>query len=132
MKVSLTRTYRSPKGNPVFVYKVDGKAADLDSFRLAQGKYYREDDQGSPLWFTTRCIGNQGTLIITKNNKVVPDMSAFDQAASIASQYGGDFGQELAKATVNQILGQGSPAPSASEDAPEAEQAPADDDDAEA
>lgn len=105
MKINLTRTYRSPKGNPVFVYTVAGNSKDLESFRAIQGQYYREDDNGNPLWFTTRCVGNTGTLIITQNDKIVPDMSAFDQAASIASQYGGDFGQELAKATVAQILG---------------------------
>ena len=39
-------------------------------------------------------------------------MSAFDQAASIASQYGGNFGQELAKQAAQSILGvSGSSAP---------------------
>lgn len=32
-------------------------------------------------------------------------MSAFEQAASLAKQYGGNFGQELAKAAVANILG---------------------------
>jgi len=35
----------------------------------------------------------------------VPDMSAFDQAASIAAQYGGNFGQELARQAAQNILG---------------------------
>lgn len=110
MNVSLSRSYRSKNGNPTFVYKVTGKAEDLEAFKDAQGEYYREDTiTGDPLWFTTRCIGPKGTLIITTNGNIVPDMSAFDQASSIAAQYGGNFGQELAKQAAQTILGGGTP-----------------------
>jgi len=105
MNVSLQRSYRSKNGNPTFVYKVTGNAADLESYKDAQGEFHREDDNGHPLWFTTRCIGPHGKLIITTNGNIVPDMSAFDQAASIASQYGGNFGQELARMSAASILG---------------------------
>jgi hypothetical protein len=105
MKVTLLRSYRSKNGNATFVYGVKGSASDLEAFKTAQGDYYREDDNGTPLWFTTRCIGQTGSLIITTNGNVVPDMSAFDQAASLASQYGGNFGQELAKSAAQAILG---------------------------
>jgi hypothetical protein len=104
MKVALLRSYRSKNGNPTFVYGVKGNTADLEAFKSAQGDYYREDDNGNPLWFTTRCIGNVGKLIITTNGNVVPDMSAFDQASSLASQYGGNFGQELAKASAHGLI----------------------------
>lgn len=122
MKVSLIRSYRSKNGNPTFVYKVNGTSADLDAFKNAQGDYYREDTDGSPLWFTTRCIGAHGKLIITTNGNVVPDMSAFDQAASIAAQYGGDFGQELARSAAQAILGTGASSPSAGSTEPSKEQ----------
>ena len=105
MKVSLLRSYRSKNGNATFVYKVNASDNDLESFKEAQGDYYREDKGGSPLWFTTRCIGQSGKLIITTNGNVVPDMSSFDQASSIAEQYGGNFGQELAKTAAQAILG---------------------------
>lgn len=106
MKIKLIRSYRSKNGNPTFVYAVSGNANDLAAFKAAQGEFYREDETtGSPLWFTTRCVGDNGKLIITTNGKVVPDMSAFDQAASIAAQYGGNFGQELAKQAAMTILG---------------------------
>lgn len=114
MNVSLQRSYRSKNGNPTFVYKVTGNAADLESFKDAQGEFYREDDQGHPLWFTTRCIGPNGKLIITTNGNIVPDMSAFDQAASIAAQYGGNFGQELARMSAAAILGANAPQADAS------------------
>jgi len=106
MKIKMIRSYRSKKGNPTFVYGVTGSANDLAAYKEAQGGFYREDDTtGQPLWFTTRCVGENGTLIITTNGKIVPDMSKFDQAASLASQYGGNFGEELAKLTAQSILG---------------------------
>ena len=109
MNVKLIRSYRSKNGNATFVYGVSGNATDLDAFKVAQGDYYREDESGTPLWFTTRCIGNTGKLIITTNGNIVPDMSAFDQAASLASQYGGNFGQELAQQAAQAILGVSAP-----------------------
>lgn len=105
MKVSLLRSYRSKNGNATFVYGLKANPSDLKAFKDAQGDYYREDDNGVPLWFTTRCIGQTGSLIITTNGNIVPDMSAFDQASSLASQYGGNFGAELAKSAANALLG---------------------------
>lgn len=105
MNVKLLRSYKSQKGNTVFVYAVSGNAAQIEAYKAAQGDNYREAEDGTPLWFTTRCIGNSGTLVITSKGKVVPDMSAYEQAASLASQFGGNFGQELAKASVAAILG---------------------------
>ena len=104
MKIKLERTYRSKNGNPTFVYGVTGSEKDLEAYEAAQGEYYRTDDNGTPLWFTTRCVGPNGSLIITTNGNIVPDMSQFDQAASIASQYGGNFGQELARMSAASIL----------------------------
>ena len=107
MNVSLSRSYRSSKGNTVFVYTVKGNESQIAAYKTAQGDNYRESEDGTPLWFTTRCIGKTGTLIITAKGRIVPDMSAFEQAASLAAQFGGNFGQELAKATVNQLLSVG-------------------------
>jgi hypothetical protein len=111
MKVRLIRSYRSKNGNATFVYGVTGSDKDLAAFKKAQGEYYREDEDGTALWFTTRCIGQAGSLIITTNGNIVPDMSAFDQAASLASQYGGNFGQALAEQAAASVLGTGSSAP---------------------
>lgn len=107
MKIKLVRSYRSKNGHPTFVYQVSGNEKDLAAYKQAQGEYYREDENGNPLWFTTRCVGEVGSLVITTNGNIVPDMSKYDQAASIAQQYGGNFGQELAKAAVANILGGG-------------------------
>lgn len=114
MKVQLSRSYRSQKGNTVFVYTVKGTEAQVEAYKAAQADNYRESEDGASLWFTTRCIGNSGTLIITDKGKVVPDMSAFEQAASLAKQYGGNFGAELAKASVAALLGNSNNTESAS------------------
>jgi hypothetical protein len=106
MKINLTRSYRSKNGNTVFVYAVSGTTEQLKQFAAAQGDNHRVDEAtGTPLWFTTRCVGQTGMLIITSNNKVVPDMSQYDQADSLAKQYGGNLGQELAKAAAEKLIG---------------------------
>jgi len=105
MKINLIRSYRSKNGNATFVYGVKGNATDMEAFKEAQGDFYREDADATALWFTTRCVGQAGKLIITTNGNVVPDMSAFDQASSLAAQYGGNFGAELAKSAAQAILG---------------------------
>lgn len=111
MKIKAIRSYTSKNGNKVFVYAVSGTKEQLEKFKAAQGENYREDENKNPLWFTTRSVGAQGELIITTNGKVVPDMSAFDNAASLAKQYGGNLGEELAKAAVAKLLGAPSTAP---------------------
>ena len=106
MNIKLIRSYRSKNGNPTFVYGVSGTDAQLAEFEAAQGDYHRIDEEtGQPLWFTTRCVGPAGKLLITTNGNVVPDMSAFDQAASLAQQYGGNFGDALAAQAAQSILG---------------------------
>jgi hypothetical protein len=105
LKVNSIRTYRSSNGNPTFVYTVSGDKENLEKFKAIQGSYYREDENSNPLWFTTRFIGDAGTLIITSNGKVVPDMSEFDKQASLVAQYGGNFGDVLAKDAIKKMQG---------------------------
>jgi hypothetical protein len=105
LKVNSIRTYRSSNGNPTFVYQVNGDKENLEKFKAIQGSYYREDEDGNPLWFTTRFIGDAGNLIITSNGKVVPDMSEFDKQASLVAQYGGNFGDVLAKDAIKKMSG---------------------------
>lgn len=108
MKIKALRSYTSKKGNKTFVYTVSGSKEQLEKYKAAQGENYREAEDGTPLWFTTRSVGASGELIITTTGKIVPDMSAFDNAASLAKQYGGNLGAELAKHAVAQLLGNNS------------------------
>lgn len=105
MKAKFIRSYRSKNGNTVFVYGVAGTKDQIDAFKEIQGDQLRESDEGVPLWFTTRFIGNTGTLVVTSNNKIVPDMSAYEKANSLAEQFGGNLGQELAKQAAAELLG---------------------------
>ena len=106
LSVQMQRSYKSKNGNRTFVYTVSGKPSDIEAYKEAQGEFYREDDKtNNPLWFTTRCIGKTGTLIITDNGNVVPDMSEYDEAASLAEQYGGNLGEMLAREAAQRLLG---------------------------
>lgn len=105
MKIKSIRSYTSKNGNKTFVYAVSGTKEELEKYKTAQGDNYREAEDGTPLWFTTRSVGSSGELIITTNGKIVPDMSAFDNAASLAKQYGGNLGDALAKHAVDALLG---------------------------
>ena len=106
MKVTMQRSYKSKNGNRTFVYTVTGSNAEMEAYREAQGEYYREDDKtNQALWFTTKCIGKAGTLLITDNGNIVPDMSEFDEAASLAQQYGGNLGEMLAREAAQRLLG---------------------------
>ena len=103
MKATCIRTYKSKSGNPTFVYTVAGTKEDLVAYKKAQGSYYREQEDGTPLWFTTRYIGEAGDLLITSNGNIVPDMAKFDKQASLVAQYGGNFGDLLAQAGLEQL-----------------------------
>lgn len=106
LSVQMQRSYKSKNGNRTFVYTVSGKPSDIEAYREAQGEFYREDDKtNNPLWFTTKCIGKTGKLIITDNGNVVPDMSEYDEAASLAEQYGGNLGEMLAREAAQRLLG---------------------------
>ena len=106
MKVTMQRSYKSKNGNRTFVYTVTGSNAEMEAYKKAQGEYYREDEKtNQALWFTTKCIGKTGTLLITDNGNIVPDMSEFDEAASLAQQYGGNLGEMLAREAAQRLLG---------------------------
>ena len=102
------KTHRSPytsaKGNTVFVYAVSGSESEMAAYKTAQGDNYREED-GTPLWFTTRFVGDAGSLVITSKGKVIADLSEYKKAESLVKQFGGNFGQELAKQKIAQLMG---------------------------
>ena len=109
MKAKLKRSYKklNKKGDltSVFVYGVSGKQDEIDQFKEIQGDFFREHEDGTPLWFSTKFVGNDADLLITSNNKIVADMSKFDQADSLSKQYGGNLGSELAKLGAMQLMG---------------------------
>ena len=121
LKVSYLRNYRSKNGTSTFVYKVTGSAEAMERYAEVQGSFLRTDETtGDTLWFTTRFIGDAGNIIVTATDKIVADMSEFEKAASLASQFSGVFGEKLAEASIKNLLGKkGSvPAPEDPSDEP--------------
>jgi hypothetical protein len=106
MKAKKIRSYVKPgTGNTVFVYGVTGTAEELARYKEVQGANYKEDENGNPLFFTTNFAGDSPELIITQKNKVIADMSDFAAAASLSKQFGGNLGQELARAAAEKLMG---------------------------
>jgi hypothetical protein len=70
------------------VYVVTGN--DIEAFEDAQGSYLVIDaDIDKHLWFTNKFIGNQGK-IVTKDNKIFPDMDWLQKIKSTAKLLFGD------------------------------------------
>ena len=98
--------YVSRNGNVVFRYKVTGSAEAMSAYEEAQGEYYTVDDAtGNVLWFTTRFAGDKATLVVTDAGKIYADMSEFHKQASLAKQFGGNLGAELAKVAASKLTG---------------------------
>lgn len=113
MKGHFLRSYRklAKSGQPVtvFVYTVDGTDAEMAQFKDLQGDNFRESDDGEALWFTTKVAGPNPDLLFTAKGAVVADMSAFDKAHSLAKQYGGSLGEELARQAAAMLIGANTP-----------------------
>lgn len=123
LKAKCLRNHINKNGHKVFTYEVTGTPEQLAAYKAIQGEYHRTDlITGRDLFFTTKYFGDSGNLIITTNNRVIPDTSEFDKLASLASQYGGNLGQALANAGAAKLLGQ-KPADIIPQPAPEAQEA---------
>jgi len=106
MKGKYLGSYISKNGNPVFKYAVSGTPEQLEEFKKAQGDNAREDEQGNPLWFTTRFAGKNATLAVAKNSgRVYADTSDIRAVASLADQFSGKLGDALASRGADMILG---------------------------
>lgn len=108
MKIKFIRNYRKAStGNMVYVYGVTGTPEQIEAYKKAQGENLVIDEKtGTPLWFSTRYVGESSALIITQNGKVIADTSDFDKAASLCEQYQGTaLGTELARVMAEKLLG---------------------------
>jgi hypothetical protein len=109
LKATYKRQYKKSKDNvakTVFVYGVTGTAEDLASYKTIQADNYRDDKDGTPLWFNTSFVGDSATLGLSSNGKIFADMAEFDKAQSMCSQYEGTaFGDALAKEMIAKLLG---------------------------
>ena len=102
---TFVRSYKK-NGKDVFVYAVTGSKEATEKYKETQGEFYRQDDTtGNGLFFSTRYVGDNTKLIITEKGNVVADMSEFAKAASLASQFGGNLGTELARNAAAKLMG---------------------------
>lgn len=98
--------YISRNGNETFRYKVTGSPEAMVAYEEAQGEYYTVDETtGNALWFTTRFAGDIADLIVSNSGKIYADMSNYAKQASLAKQFGGNLGQELARAAAEKLVG---------------------------
>ena len=117
LNIRYKRIYKkSATGKVMFVYHVSGDQHALDQFETIQGEHYRTDN-GTPVWFTSRYVGESCKLLITTAGKIVADTSEFDKAKSLAEQFGGNFGQAIADAQAAKLVQPSAAPPSASEHA---------------
>jgi hypothetical protein len=102
MKVTFKSSYVSKKGNDVFVGIVSGTPAEVEAYKANRGDGQKAtlDEQGNPLFFSTRTWGKGTADLIKTRNKgqYIIDNSEIRMAANMAKQYGGNFGQALADA----------------------------------
>lgn len=110
LNATFVRSYKKRDKNnqlvDVFVYAVNGSKEAIEEYAKVQGEYLRTDEAtGKHIWFSTRYVGDSAKLIITEKGNVVADMSEFAKAASLASQFGGNLGQELARNAAAQLMG---------------------------
>lgn len=92
------------KVNTVFRYVVSGSKEEIEKYKAAQKDQLRTNDEGHPLYFTTRYAGKVGKLIIS-NDKVYVDTSKLDQMSSLIEQNPGLLGEALAKEAAKMLMG---------------------------
>lgn len=92
LTAKLVGSYRKPvTGTKVFRFNVFGNETELQEFETAQGDNYRIDEQtGKPMWFTTRYVGDNINLVITKDNNVVADDTEMSKLQSLVEQFGAE------------------------------------------
>lgn len=110
MKIKFKRSYKKVDKNgklfTMFVYLVSGTTEQLAEYEETMGDNYVKDDDGNSLWFSRdRFVMETNNLIKTSKGSYVADMSKFDQMNSLAAQYGGNLGQELARSAAQSLMG---------------------------
>lgn len=105
-KSSYRKMDKNQKPTTVFVHTVTGTADELKKYKEAQKEHYKEDPDGTVLWFTTRFQGNTVNLNISvKSQKVVADNTEADKMNSLIEQNKGAIGEALARIYAEKVMG---------------------------
>ena len=115
MRAQFNGQYRNSKGNIVFRYIVSGSVKEIEAFTLAQGAFYRENENKQPMWFSSRFEGKSVNLIVTTKGRVVADNATIDTLTNVTNNMQSGVLQNafagLAAAQIMTSLGFGAPAP---------------------
>lgn len=91
LTAKLDGSYRKAvTGTKVFRFVVSGSESEIEAYKSAQEDNFRADEDGKPLFFSTRYLSDNIKLIITENNNVVVDDTDFSKLASLVDQFGAD------------------------------------------
>jgi hypothetical protein len=105
-KSSYRKMDKNQKPTTVFVHTVTGNKEQLAKYKTAQGEFYKEDPDGTVLWFTTRYQGDSVSLNISaKSGKVVADNTEQDKMNSLIDQNKGALGDALARIYAEKVMG---------------------------
>jgi hypothetical protein len=127
IKITFKSQYRKAstaagRGRLTFVYTVAGSPKELQAYADTQGEYLREDDNGKPLFFSTRYYGATCNMLPNADESgFYPDTSELDQLAALADQYGGAVGNAIAEKLASKLSARGAkstPAGPESSDSP--------------
>jgi hypothetical protein len=128
LKIKFKSQYRKAstaagRGRLTFVYTVAGTSKEVQAYSDTQGEYLREDDNGVPLFFSTRYYGATCDMLSNADESgFYPDTSELDQLAALAEQYGGAVGNAIAEKLANKLSARGANKPRT---APESSDSPA-------
>ncbi len=100
LKGKLDGSYISQNGNKTYRYVVSGTPAELEAYEKAQGDFFRKNEKGQPLFFTTDpSAGFSIDLTITQKGGIVVDTTELDVLKAIAEK-----GDASVKDAVAQLL----------------------------
>jgi hypothetical protein len=112
LTINFQRSYRKAgktQGAParvIFVYTVTGTADAVTNYRELNSAFLKEDDKGTPLFFTTRYAGERAALALNHSGTTYyVDNSEMDKQAALVAQYGGNLGQAIAMQIAAQAAG---------------------------
>ena len=120
LTINFQRSYRKAGKTPsaparvIFVYTVNGTADAVTNYRDLNSAFLKEDDKGTPLFFTTRYAGERAALSLNHSGtNYYVDNSEMDKQAALVAQYGGNLGQAIAMQIAAQAAGTGQRTPQA-------------------
>lgn len=96
--------YRSKKGNRTFIYTVECTPEEKEALEDAKGDNYKEDANGKPLFYTINYVGEEIDIIITTNGNVIAKNSEFEKMNSLAKQFGGNLGEQIAAKAAESLM----------------------------